>query len=186
VEDIMRRSPLGLLSILAAAGLATAALAVTQTRTASDQRRQVSGWVIEDIAEPTDDDPTRRVIRMTRQVGGQRLAYEVAFFDSGFVGEDGSEATSGNCSQSLLPLESQPAGLQARSAASARAALARELARFETFCGLPSGGASILLDSFEEGFAVLSTWRRQRLAEYDEMIAGNSPAPHESNDVNSY
>ncbi|HTU12575.1 MAG TPA: hypothetical protein VMG08_16920 [Allosphingosinicella sp.] len=182
----MRPGPVRLLSILAAAGLATAAFAVAQPRAAPDQRRQVSGWLVEDIAEPGDDDPDRRVVRMTRQVGEQRLVYDYVLSGGGFSGEDGYEARSGGgCFQSL-PLAPLPGWRQMRNAAQARAAIARELPAFERVCGLAPGSATVLLGSFEDGFAVLSAWRQQRLAAYDAMAAENGPVPYESNLGNSY
>lgn len=165
-----------LLCVLSLTGLAGAAMLIAQPapEPAPDRSVEVNGWRVEDIAQPSEDDPLRRIIRMTRTNGSEELSFDVDI--SGQAPEgwgNNSFAASGSngdrfCNASG-PVMAETGPPEER-AQRVRTVLARELGELERQCRSAAGTMAHYLDGFEGGFALLSAWHNERQAEVTAIL----------------
>lgn len=163
-------------------GLAGAAILIAQPapEPAPDRSVEVNGWRVEDIAQPDDYDPLRRIIRMTRTNGSEELSFDVDI--SGQAPEgwgNNSFAASGSngnrfCNASG-PVMAETGPPEER-AQRVRAVLARELGELERQCRSAAGSMAHYLDGFEGGFALLSAWHNERQAEVTAIVEASYDA----------
>lgn len=173
-----RRQRLGALcAALPLIAVAGAAMLMAQEPppAAPDRSVEVNGWRVEDVAEPSDDDPGHRVIRMTRGGDYETLVFTVAvsgyrldgwgdnMFEANATHDGGSCGNGGSVMAETGPPEER--------AARVRAVLARELGNLERQCGAPRGALQGRLEGFEGGFALLSAWYSERQAELRAVAA---------------
>lgn len=167
-----RRHRLALLcAAFPSAGLAGAAMLMAQDAppAAPDRSVDVNGWRIEDVPEPTGDDPQHRVIRMTRGGEFENFVFTVdvssyrleGWGDNSFSANGAHDGRSCGNSGSVMAETGPPEERAGR----VRAVLARELGDLERQCGAPRGAMQGRLDGFEGGFALLSAWYSERQAE---------------------
>lgn len=171
-----------LLCTLSLIGLAGAAVLIAQPapEQAPDRSVEVNGWRLEDIAQPDEDDPLRRLIRMTRTNGSEELSFDVDV--SGQAPEgwgNNSFAASGSngnrfCNASG-PVMAETGPPEER-AQRVRAVLARELGELERQCRSAAGSMAHYLDGFEGGFALLSAWHNERQAEVTAIVEASYDA----------
>jgi len=180
------RSRTVLIACGAALALGTSALLAAQSG-GGDRNETVAGWQIEDVADTSQDDPTARIVRMTRNLGNQELSYEIRLYVGGGTGWANSYFSAGmgwenrGCNESggAAVETGAPAGRPAR----LRALLARKLAGLEDDCGAPDGTTAPLLDGFEAAFARLSSWHAVRLAEVEAAAETMAASDYGSNDM---
>ena len=175
-DRMMKRRPIASLlsAVLLVMGMAGAAIVAAQTApAAADRSEAVNGWRVEDVASTFADDSGGQVIRMTREVDGNRLVYEVGIYGDGSGGSGWAnaryEADANLGGRSCWKAGSAAAetGPPAARGSRVRVVLARELAAVERNCGSPAGATGPLLDGFEGAFALLSAWHNVRLAEIE-------------------
>lgn len=183
-----------LLAAGAAAALAatvSAAMLVQDDEVRPDRSETVAGWRIDDIPQPTEDDPVARLIRITREGENREISYEIRLSGYGGTGwtstmysaEMGWENSGCNRSGPAAVETGAPAQRPAR----VRGVLVRELGRLESACHAPAGTTAPLLDGFEAAFARLSEWHGERLAEIEAWAAaGNMAGYSGDNDMSMY
>ncbi|HEY5713368.1 MAG TPA: hypothetical protein VIT38_15845 [Allosphingosinicella sp.] len=155
------KMPLIVLLLLSTAGLADVPRGPSAPQP-PDRHRFVAGWQIEDVADPSGEDPYRRSIRMRRQGEDWSVQFE---FVEGAVAVSQSrnhEANVAQCSQS----HGGPdwGGTAADQARDARADLSRLLAHAQRSCERNSDITAAALTGFDEAFAVALAWDRERIA----------------------
>ncbi len=145
---------------MAAFGIAAFLIAQSDGRE-PDRRASVAGWTVEDVAEPGDFEPDRRVVRMIREAGNTRVAYEVYPDSEASAGGFDAQTQGGCFSIHGLDVEAEGPGR----ASAVRAALANALEGHKQVCA--EGGFEVpdMLGGFEAAFARLSEWRDFRVAE---------------------
>ena len=151
-------------------GAAGAAMLMAQDTSPAPARSvEVNGWRVEDVPEPTEDDPQHRVIRMTRGGEYEDLVFTVdlsgyrleGWGDNSFSANGAHEGRSCSSGGGVMAETGPPEERAAR----VRAVLARELGNLERQCGAPRGTMQGRLEGFEGGFAQLSAWYGERQAQ---------------------
>ena len=127
-----------------------------------DRHQFVAGWQIEDLADPSGEDPYRRTIRMRRQ--GEDWSVRFEFVEGAVAAstERNREANVGNCAQG----HGGPdwGGSAADQARDAREDLARLIADAQRSCDRTTDITSAALAGFDAAFAVAFAWDRERIA----------------------
>ncbi len=164
---------------LLALGVAGTAIVSAQSAVTANRSETVNGWRVEDVGTDSADDPTGRLIRMTREIGPHRIEYEIEISGGGSRwGNARFGAGTNHDGRSCWKSGSAAAetGPPAARAGRVRTVLARELGQVERQCGSAPGETAALLEGFEGAFALLSSWHAGRLAEADAAAAADSAA----------
>ena len=133
-----------------------------------DRHQMVAGWQIDDVADPREDDPHRRAIRMRRE--GQDWSVQYVFVESAMSAETRShEVNFGPCYQS----QDEPdwGGSATEQAQMARTSLLTSIAHATQSCDHATDIAPAAIDGFDQAFAAALVWDRERIAQIDPLRA---------------
>ena len=133
-----------------------------------DRSETVAGWRVEDVDDELEEDPLTRTIRMTREVDGHELSYEMTLYPGGGSGWSGTRfgisTHSDNQACSRSASAATEIGPPAERAARLRELLSRELRRIERECRATPGTLDMLLAGLEPAFARFSAYHDDRHA----------------------